>query len=182
MKQVIDALTLGRMVTRMSHEIIEKNGVLEGAVLVGIKTRGVYLAHRVAERLAALHQQMIDVESLDISNYRDDKAHTGEPTGITQDLTGKQVILVDDVLSTGRTIRAALDALLAHGRPRQIQLLVLVDRGHREFPIRPDFVGKNLPTAKREQVHVALLEVDGQDQVCIVASDSPDTLVMNKHD
>ncbi|TLG73811.1 bifunctional pyr operon transcriptional regulator/uracil phosphoribosyltransferase PyrR [Culicoidibacter larvae] len=167
MKLVVDDATMNRMLTRITHEILEKNGTVNDTVLVGIKTRGIYLAERIASRIETLYQARVEVEELDISNYRDDQPHTGNASGITGDLTNKIVILVDDVLYTGRSIRAALDALVEHGRPKQIQLVTLVDRGHREFPIRPDYVGKNLPTANTEKVTVLMTEVDGEDGVTI---------------
>ncbi|MEY8662619.1 bifunctional pyr operon transcriptional regulator/uracil phosphoribosyltransferase PyrR [Ligilactobacillus faecis] len=172
-KEVIDAITMKRALTRMTYEIIEKNKGVDGIVLVGIKTRGIYLARRIANRLKQLEDVDIPVGELDISLYRDDVHHdleTGhEPvvkdTQISFDITNKHVILVDDVLFTGRTIRAALDALMDQGRPKTINLAILVDRGHRELPIRADFVGKNIPTALNEEVSVYVEEIDGKDGI-----------------
>lgn len=167
MKKIIDEAKMDRMLTRITHEIVERNGSFDQTVIVGIKTRGIYLGERLIKRIAKLYDTTVDFEILDISNYRDDIPKTGHPTGITSDLTNKTVILVDDVLYTGRSIRAALDAVIEHGRPKQIQLFTLIDRGHREFPIRPDYVGKNLPTSRREMVQVKMTEVDDEDAVII---------------
>lgn len=145
----------------MSHEILEKCQDTDKLVLIGIKTRGAILAKRIAEKIKQNYKIEVPIAALDISNYRDDLPPTGNPTGITINLQNKIVILIDDVLYTGRTIRAALDAIIEHGRPSLIQLMVLVDRGHREFPIRPDYIGKNVPTAKSEEIVVAVKEVDG---------------------
>lgn len=167
MKKIIDSATMNRMITRITHEIVEKNGSFEHTVLIGIKTRGVYLSNRIAERILTLYHVNVLQENLDISNFRDDQEPSGLPSGINDDLTNKTVILVDDVLYTGRSIRAALDALMEHGRPKQIQLVTLIDRGHREYPIRPDYVGKNLPTSKIETVVVNMKEIDDEDSVTI---------------
>lgn len=167
MKKIIDEATMNRMLTRITHEIVERNGSFENTVIIGIKTRGMFLGQRLVQRIEALYQESVPFEALDISNYRDDMEGTGKPTGIRSDLTDKLVILVDDVLFTGRSIRAALDAVIEHGRPRQIQLVTLIDRGHREYPIRPDFVGKNIPTSKQETVVVNVKEVDKEDSVTI---------------
>lgn len=164
---------VARMVDRMAHEIIEniaKRGL--DAVLLGIPTRGVPLAHRLADRIKVFADAAVPVGSLDITLYRDDLRMRGvRPLGETVDpeggITGKTVILVDDVLFSGRTIRAALDALADLGRPRSVQLAVLVDRGHRELPIRADYVGKNLPTSLHQSVRVALAEIDGADGVSV---------------
>lgn len=172
-KEVIDAITMKRALTRMTYEIIEKNKGVDGIVLVGIKTRGIYLARRIANRLKQLEDVDIPVGELDISLYRDDVHHDLEAghepvvkdTQISFDITNKHVILVDDVLFTGRTIRAALDALMDQGRPKTINLAILVDRGHRELPIRADFVGKNIPTALNEEVSVYVEEIDGKDGI-----------------
>lgn len=171
-KQIYDAIALKRALTRMTYEIIEKNKGIDDLVLVGIKTRGVYLAKRIASRLQQLEEANVPVEELDISLYRDDVHKVDNQTQpvvkkpkFDEDITGKHVILVDDVLFTGRTIRAALDALMDLGRPQKINLAVLVDRGHRELPIRADFVGKNIPTARDEQIAVYVEEVDGQDGI-----------------
>jgi Pyrimidine operon attenuation protein/uracil phosphoribosyltransferase len=167
MKKIIDDATINRMLTRITHEIVEKNGAFDNTVLIGLKTRGAFIGKRLADRIETLYQQNVPFEELDISNYRDDKEPTGVPSGLILDLTDKIVILVDDVIFNGRTIRAALDAVIEKGRPKQIQLVTLIDRGHREYPIRPDYVGKNLPTAKSEKVFVKVKEVDGEDCVII---------------
>jgi pyrimidine operon attenuation protein/uracil phosphoribosyltransferase len=171
--EVVDAAAMKRALTRITYEIIEQNKGLENLVLVGIKTRGIYLAQRIANRMKELEGVTIPVGELDISLYRDD-VHTStdsEPeikgSSIPVSIEGKQVILIDDVLFTGRTIRAALDALMDIGRPIKISLAVLVDRGHRELPIRADFVGKNIPTSIEEQIKVAVQEIDGEDHVLI---------------
>lgn len=168
---LIDKNALGRTLTRISHEIIEKNEDLSDICIIGIKTRGVPLAERIAENIHRFENTEINVGTLDITHYRDDLAHSGENAPIVAssqlpfDVSGKNVILVDDVLFTGRTVRAALDAIISHGRPSKIQLAVLVDRGHRELPIRPDYVGKNIPTSKNEIIKVSLFEIDGEDAV-----------------
>ncbi len=169
---VLDADEIARALTRVSHEILERNKGVEDVVLLGIPTRGVFLARRVAERMAAIEDRPVPVGSLDVTMYRDDlrrrPARALLPTEIPEGgVDGRVVVLVDDVLYSGRTIRAALDALNDLGRPRAVQLAVLVDRGHRELPIRPDFVGKNLPTATSERVLVQLAEHDGEDGVVI---------------
>ena len=153
-KEIYDEMAVKRALTRMTYEIIERNKGIDNLVIVGIKTRGAYLAQRIAKRLEQLEGASVPVGELDISMYRDDRKHTDDPvvkdSQLQFDITGKHVILVDDVLFTGRTIRAALDALMDQGRPDRINLAVLVDRGHRELPIRPDFIGKNIPTAMDE--------------------------------
>ena len=173
--QVLDQTGIDRALTRIAHEILEKSQGTEGLALVGIKTRGVTLARRIAEKIHAIERKAPPVGALDITLYRDDLGMlTEQPvvkgTEIDFALKGRTVVLVDDVLFTGRTIRAALDALIDLGRPRMIQLAVLVDRGHRELPIRPDYVGKNLPTSRREAVAVRLAEQDGEDRVVIQES------------
>jgi pyrimidine operon attenuation protein/uracil phosphoribosyltransferase len=171
---VLDEQAIRRALTRIAHEIIERNKGIDSCVLVGIKTRGIYLAKRLAERIEQIEGKSIPVGELDITLYRDDltvKTSDHEPlvkgTDVPFDVTNKKVILVDDVLFTGRTVRAAMDAMMDLGRPAQIQLAVLVDRGHRELPIRADFVGKNIPTSSSEVIVVELTEVDGLDQVSI---------------
>lgn len=172
-KEVIDSVTMKRALTRMTYEIIERNKGLDDIVLVGIKTRGIYLAKRIAKRMAQLEQVDVPVGELDITLYRDDihRSEHSEPTVNGSDLpvsiTDKHVVLVDDVLFTGRTTRAALDALMEIGRPKQISLAVLVDRGHRELPIRADFVGKNIPTSREEQIQVSVEEIDQHDGIAI---------------
>ena len=170
-KTIMAADDVRRALTRIAHEIVEWNQGTDGLVLVGLRTRGIPLAERVAARIEEFEATSVPVGKLDITLYRDDVDTRGPlpigPTDIPVDITGKRIVLVDDVLYTGRTIRAAMDALIDYGRPRVIRLMVLVDRGHRELPIRADFVGKNLPTAREEDVHVHLLEVDGVDEVLL---------------
>ncbi len=170
--QVLDEAGIERALTRIAHEILERTEGIDGLALAGIRTRGVSLAQRIAARLQAIEGLTVPVGALDITLYRDDLGLKAEVpilrgTDIPFPVAGKTVILVDDVLYTGRTIRAALDAIIDLGRPRMIQLAVLIDRGHRELPIRPDYVGKNLPTARREIVQVRLREHDGEDRVVI---------------
>ena len=171
--QIMDADDIRRAITRIGHEIVEKNHGAENLALIGILTRGAPLADRLAKLLLQIEGVEVPVGRLDIGLYRDDyAAHpTGRPapvpTAIPFDVTGKRIVLVDEVLFTGRTVRAALSALLDLGRPASIQLAVLLDRGHRELPIRPDFVGKNVPTSRHEFVRVCLHEVDGEDRALI---------------
>jgi len=169
--QVLDEAALDRALTRISHEILERNGGAKDLAFVGLRTRGVTLAQRLAAKLAAIDGATVPVGTLDITLYRDDLDMRGAPvirgTDIPFSIKNKTVVLVDDVLYTGRTIRAALDALIDLGRPMMIQLAILIDRGHRELPLRPDFIGKNLPTSKRESVAVRLREHDGEDRVVI---------------
>lgn len=173
-KQILSGDDIRRALTRIAHEIAERNDGVGGVVLVGVRRRGVPLAERIAAALATFEDQPVPQGQLDITLYRDDLGSRGpaplvRKTAIAADITGRTVVLVDDVLYTGRTARAALDALADLGRPARIQLAVLVDRGHRELPIRADFVGKNVPTASDERVEVRLSEVDGgEDQVVIV--------------
>ena len=161
-----------RALARVSHEILERNRGAKGLVIVGIYTRGVMLARRLAGNVLQFEGVDVPVAELDINLYRDDLQHrvssVVKPTTVPVDIGGKRVVLVDDVLYTGRTVRAALEALNDFGRPRRVQLATLLDRGHRELPIRPDFVGKNIPTSRDEQVKVRLVEVDGVDEVTIV--------------
>lgn len=171
---VLDEQAIRRALTRIAHEIIERNKGIEDIVIVGIRTRGIYLAKRIAEKIEQIEGAKIPVGELDITLYRDDlsiKSEDQEPivkgSDIPVDIKDKKVVLVDDVLYTGRTVRAGLDAIMDFGRPAHIQLAILVDRGHRELPIRADFVGKNIPTSRTEQIVVELLEVDEQDQVSI---------------
>jgi pyrimidine operon attenuation protein/uracil phosphoribosyltransferase len=171
-RTVLSADDISRAVTRISHEIIEANQGLENLVLLGIPTRGVFIAERLAEVIRKHSGVHIDLGSLDITMYRDDLAK--QPTrgpGVTSmpagGVSGKTIVLIDDVLFSGRTVRAALDALNDHGRPKAVMLAVLVDRGHRQLPIRADFVGKNLPTSSLEHISVKLLEIDGVDEVVI---------------
>jgi pyrimidine operon attenuation protein/uracil phosphoribosyltransferase len=172
-RTVLDARDIGRALTRISHEILERNRGADDLVLLGIPSRGVPLAQRIAERMAAVEGVRVPVGSLDVTMYRDDlrlkPARTLMPTEIPPGgIDGKTVVLVDDVLYSGRTIRAALDAITEVGRPKGVQLAVLVDRGHRELPIRADFVGKNLPTSLAQRVRVSLEAIDGVDAVQIL--------------
>ena len=169
---LMDADAIRRAIVRISHEIIEKNKGVEDVVLVGIHTLGVPLAERLAAAIEKIEEVKVPVGKVDITMYRDDLSTLEynpvvRNTEIDFDLTGKTVILVDDVLYTGRTIRAALDAIIDMGRPKSIQLAVLIDRGHRELPIRADFAGKNVPTSRKEVVDVQLLEYNGIDEVGI---------------
>jgi aspartate carbamoyltransferase catalytic subunit len=169
--EVLDTAALDRALTRIAHEILEKTGGAKDVTFVGLRTRGVTLAQRLAAKIAAIDGASLPVGTLDITLYRDDLGLRGAPvvraTDIPFSIKDKTVVLVDDVLFTGRTIRAALDALIDLGRPKMIQLAILVDRGHRELPIRPDYIGKNLPTSRRETVAVRLTEHDGEDRVVI---------------
>ena len=169
---VLTTADIARALKRMAHEILERNKGADGLVLMGIRTRGVPLAERLQEHLADIEGTKVPTGTLDVTLYRDDYARTGPlPLGQTTfptDLDGTIVILVDDVLYTGRTIRAAMDAVMDYGRPKAIQLAVLVDRGHRELPIRADYVGKNIPTAAGQDVRVQLADVDGDDAVLLV--------------
>ena len=167
-KEVVDDITMNRAITRITYEIIERNKELNQVVLAGIKTRGVHLAHRIQKRLAQLEQIDIPVAEIDTKPFRDDKKSQEEDTTlIPVDITDRQVILIDDVLYTGRTIRAAIDNLESHGRPSRVSLAVLVDRGHRELPIRTDYIGKNIPTSRTEEIIVEMTETDGQDRILI---------------
>ncbi|KPU28286.1 bifunctional pyrimidine regulatory protein PyrR uracil phosphoribosyltransferase [Caloranaerobacter sp. TR13] len=170
---IMDEKAIIRATTRIAHEIIEKNKGVEDLVLVGIKTRGIPFAKRLAKKILEIEGKMVPVLTLDITLYRDDLTEIDanpvvQDTEFELDITGKIVVLVDDVLYTGRTVRAALDALVDKGRPKKVQLAVLIDRGHRELPIRPDFVGKNVPTSKLELVSVKFEEIDGVNKVLIV--------------
>ncbi len=170
--EIMDADAMRRAVTRIAHEIVERNKGLSGVVLIGVHRRGVPLAKRLQAVLSEIECTEVPVGELDITLYRDDLSLRFDqprvgPTRLPFDVTEKHVVLVDDVLYTGRTIRAAMDALMDLGRPKSIQLAVLVDRGHRELPIRADYVGKNVPTSRKEIIHVRLAEIDGRDQVVI---------------
>ncbi len=172
-KVILDEEDIRRALTRIAHEIVERNHGCDGIILIGVHTRGVPLAKRIAANMKEFEQAEIPVGDLDISLHRDDLPSLGvqpflHPTNIPADIEGKRIILVDDVLYTGRSTRAAMDALIDFGRPQSIQLVVLVDRGHREIPIRADYVGKNMPTSRDEEVEVRLKEVDGRDEVAIV--------------
>lgn len=174
--QIMDEKAIQRAITRIAHEIIEKNKGIENVILVGIKTRGVPLANRLAEKIEIIEKSKVNVGMLDITLYRDDLSKLDEnpilnDTKIDFDLSEKTVVLVDDVLYTGRTVRAAMDAIMDIGRPKSIQLAVLIDRGHRELPIRADFVGKNVPTSKEEIISVHFKEIDNINDVTINEED-----------
>ncbi|MEK7250029.1 MAG: bifunctional pyr operon transcriptional regulator/uracil phosphoribosyltransferase PyrR [Bacteroidota bacterium] len=175
--KIIDAAGMERTITRLAHEILEKNKGASNIVIVGIRTRGEHLANRIAKKLEEVEDVKLKIGFLDITLYRDDLLGKLEQpqmkgTDILFDINGKDVVLIDDVLYTGRTIRAALDELTDIGRPRTIQLAVLVDRGHRQLPIKADFVGKNVPTSAEESIRVHLKEVDGEDEVLLMHPES----------
>jgi len=167
--RIMDEATMRRSINRITFEIIERNQGVDGLTLAGIRRRGIVLAQRIAEKLKELEGADIPVIDLDVTPYRDDVANGGDHSKpeLSEPVTGRKVVLVDDVLYTGRTVRAAIDALMHAGRPECIQLAVMVDRGHRELPIRPDYIGKNLPTSKNEIVHVLVQEIDGAEGVLI---------------
>ena len=171
MRTILDAEAVSRAVRRLAHELVEGNRGAEGLVLIGIQTRGIPLAHRLARHVADIEGTAVPVGALDVTLFRDDLEQRGPrsllPTDVPVPIDGRTVVLVDDVLYTGRTIRAALDALAELGRPARVRLVVLVDRGHRELPVRADHVGRNLPTAYDEHVRVRLAEVDGDDEVLL---------------
>ncbi|MGE3271843.1 MAG: bifunctional pyr operon transcriptional regulator/uracil phosphoribosyltransferase PyrR [Chloroflexota bacterium] len=170
-RELMSADEIRRALSRMAHEVVERNGGVEHVVLVGIRTRGVPLARRIARLISEFEESAVPVGSLDVTLYRDDHSRRMKlpagPSDMPSDLEGRSVVLVDDVLYTGRSVRAAMDALRDYGRPHTIQLAVLIDRGHRELPIRADYVGKNVPTARAEVVEVKLMEVDGRDEVIL---------------
>lgn len=172
--EIMDIATMKRSLTRVTHEILEKNGGTENLVLVGIRTRGIYLAERIAKRIFDFEGVEVPVGELDITLYRDDKHFTedGNPvlnnTNIPFEIQGKHVVLVDDVLFTARTIRSGMDAVMDLGRPKRITVAILIDRGHRELPIKADYVGKNIPTSLTEQISVKLQEVDGEEKVTLI--------------
>ncbi len=177
--RIIDEAGIERTLTRLAHEIIERNKGAGNIVIVGIKTRGEYIARRIASKIEQVEQLKLEIGSLDITLYRDDLlGKLDQPrlkgTDIVFDISERDVILIDDVLYTGRTIRAALDELIDLGRPKTIQLAVLVDRGHRQVPIKADYVGKNVPTAQEESVRVHVREVDGEDAVLLMHPETPD--------
>ncbi len=177
--RILDAEAIRRALVRIAHEILERNKGVHGMAIVGIRTRGAVLAKRLAAEMQAIDRHSVQVGVLDITLYRDDLSRIApnpvvHATDIPFDITDLRVILVDDVLFTGRTIRAALNALNDLGRPKMIQLAVLADRGHRELPIRADYVGKNLPTRRQESVDVRLLEIDGIDEVLIGPAQIPE--------
>lgn len=172
--EILDEKAIARAITRIAHEIIERNKGIDEVILVGIKTRGAFIAQRLAEKIEQIEGKRILKGEVDITLYRDDlslKHKNQEPlvqqVDIEHNISNKKVVLVDDVLYTGRTVRAAMDAVMDLGRPSQIQLAVLIDRGHRELPIRADFVGKNIPTSSEERIVVEMLESDGSDRVAI---------------
>jgi pyrimidine operon attenuation protein/uracil phosphoribosyltransferase len=177
--EIIDADGLRRIVTRIAHEIVERNKGVEDLVIVGIRRRGVPIATRIVEKIKEFEGTSPALGSLDITLYRDDLSTVSHQpvvgaTEIPVDINGKVAVLIDDVLFTGRTVRAAMDALIDFGRPRAIQLAVVVDRGHRELPIRADYVGKNVPTSKKEVIGVKLEEIDGVDAVVIKEMQEPE--------
>jgi pyrimidine operon attenuation protein / uracil phosphoribosyltransferase len=174
-KVIMTADDIRRTIARIAHEVIERNRSMSDIVVVGMLTRGVPLAKRLAANIKTFEGTTVTTGSLDISLYRDDLDSRafkpiGSGTTIPTAIAGKTIVLVDDVLYTGRSVRAALDALIDYGRPATIQLAVLVDRGHRELPIRADYIGKNIPSSRSEDIRVELVEVDGQDQVTITQS------------
>src|SRR3989338_2408030 len=177
MNQILSAEEMNRAITRISHEILEKNKGAERLVLIGIRTGGAVLANRFQNQIGSIEGKKIPLGLLDITLYRDDlteiasQPNVGE-TEINFDVDGKKVLLIDDVLFTGRTIRCALDALIDFGRPESIQLAVLIDRGHRELPIKPDYVGKNIPTSKNEKVVVKFKEQDGEDNISLTTKEN----------
>ena len=177
-KRIQNPVQIERALTRISHEILERNGGVANLVLVGMHSRGVPLAHRISTAIERFEGVKVPVGTLDIGMYRDDISEEGspvmKPTDIPSDINDKTVVIIDDVLYTGRSIRAAMDAISDFGRPSQMQLGVLVDRGHRELPIRADYVGKNVPTSREEDVQVRLQEIDGEDAI-VITSNSDNT-------
>ena len=176
LQHIIDEHGFERMLSRLAHEILERNQSIDQLAVIGLRTRGEFVAHRLAEKLREIEGRQPDVGVLDVTLYRDDvRQHLKQPevraTDISFDITDRHVILVDDVLFTGRTVRSALNALVDLGRARSIQLVVLVDRGHRELPIRADFIGKNVTTSRGQEIRVRLKEVDGHDGIDLVSID-----------
>ncbi len=174
LNHIIDESGFDRMISRLAHEILERNLGVENLAIIGLRTRGEFVAHRLADKITAIEGKAPPLGVLDVTLYRDDlRQHLRQPeiraTDITFDINDRDVILVDDVLFTGRTVRSALGALMDMGRARTIQLVVLVDRGHRELPIRADFIGKNITTSRGEEVRVKLKEVDGLDGIDLVS-------------
>ena len=175
--KIIDEDGLSRIITRMAHEILEKNKGSQNLVLMGMKTRGEFLANRIFERIKEIEKLDLPLGVLDVTLYRDDfRTRLKQPevsvSNITFDINEKDVIIIDDVLYTGRTVRSALNALMDFGRPRSIQLCVLVDRGHRELPIRADYIGKNIPTSNQEEIKVKMKEIDGEDAIYLMENPS----------
>jgi len=172
---ILDNESMRRALTRIAHEILERNGGTEDLLLVGVQTRGVPLAERIAALIGQFERADVPVHPLDVTPYRDDRRMPGRAVDPGHreriDIEGKRIVLVDDVFYTGRTVRAAVDALMDMGRPSNIQLAVLIDRGHRELPIRADYVGKNVPTSRQERVSVRLTEIDGSDEVLLARSE-----------
>ena len=169
-KVIMDGDSMNRTIKRIAHEIVEKDSDFNNLVLVGIKRRGIYLAERIKDNIKTFENVDIAIDSIDITFYRDDLTKKSEQPVIndikfTNDIKGKRLVLVDDVIYTGRTVRAALDAILESDRPSSIELAVLIDRGHRELPIRPDYIGKNIPTSKDEHINVCVKEIDNEDCV-----------------
>lgn len=178
-QHVIDAKGFVRTVNRLAHEILERNKGAETIGIVGIRTRGDFLAHRIAQKISQMETTAVPIGSLDITLYRDDlRGKINQPqlktTDILYDIAGKNIIVVDDVLFTGRTVRSALNALMDLGRPASIQLAVMIDRGHRQLPIKADFVGKNIPTSFQQQIQVLMSEVDGEDAVYLIEKEGGD--------
>ena len=174
-KRIMDEAALRRAVMRISHEIVEKNKGTDGIVLVGIKRRGVYLAEMIRDNIAKIEEVSVPCESLDIHFYRDDLSKEAESPVYSEpsdkiDVTGKKIVLVDDVMYTGRTVRAAIEAIFSMGRPSKIQLAILIDRGHRELPFRADYVGKSIPTARSEKVSVKIECLDGETGVDLITN------------
>ena len=175
--QIMDEIEITRAISRIAHEIIEKNKGVENLVLIGIQRRGVPLARRIAEKIMEVEGKSVPVGVLDITFYRDDLSTLAEhpvinATELNFTVNGRNIILIDDVLYTGRTARAAIEAVIDLGRPKMMQLAVLIDRGHKELPIRADYVGKNVPTSKNEVIHVKLVEIDGTNKVVISQKDN----------
>ena len=168
---IMDESAMRRAVTRIAYEILERNKGANDLCILGIKSRGVHLAERIADKIMEIEKIPVNVGILDITSYRDDEKHIADSdeTSMDFEIKDKKVILVDDVIFTGRSTRAAIDAVIKRGRPKTIQLAVLVDRGHRELPIRPDYVGKNAPTSREEIVKVLMTEADGEDKAVILS-------------
>lgn len=174
---IMDARTIGRVLSRIAHEILERTKGSQNLALIGIRTRGAFLADRLAKKIREVEHLDLPIGALDITLYRDDLSSVArqpivKPTKLPFDIQGKVIVLVDDVLFTGRTVRAAIDEIIDFGRPQAIQLAVLIDRGHRELPIQADYVGKTVPTSQLEEVQVKLMETDGMDRVTIEESRS----------